>query len=221
MPPSDPAGNMPRLAAVVPMKPPRESKSRLSDELTEDERISLSMNLLRIVLAATSASNLGRVLVLGGDADVQQLAKDAGAEWTADGDRGLNEELSAAFDDLASNGWSSMYIPADLPMITPEDIDSAITASRDGLLLAMCPATRDGGTNGLIIPSDSDFRPALGRDSFARHRKAALTAGLPFATCDALGFSIDLDTIDDLLACERIEPGFRERMLTNRGDKTP
>ncbi len=217
---SEAAGAAPKLAAVAPMKPPRESKSRLSDELSEAERATLSLNLLRIVLAAATASKLGRVIVLGGDGDVRLLADSFGAEWTADGKRGLNAELSVAFDELSADGWASLYIPCDLPLLTAPDVDAAIDASRDGTLLAMCPATRDGGTNGLVVPSQCPFRPELGENSFARHKKAALSAGLPFATCDALGFSLDLDTVDDLLACERIEPGFRERILTPRGDVT-
>jgi|TARA_Y100000310_G_scaffold279486_1_gene298618 2-phospho-L-lactate guanylyltransferase len=215
------AGTASKLAAVVPMKPLHESKSRLSDELSEPERAALSLNLFRIVLAAATASKLGRVIVLGGDNDVRLLAEGFGAEWTADVNRGLNAELGVAFDELSTTGWASMYLPGDLPLITATDIDAAIDASRNGTLLAMCPATRDGGTNGLIVPSRSPFRPELGEDSFARHKKAALSAGLPFATCDALGFSLDLDTIDDLLACERIEPGFRMRILTPGGDATP
>jgi 2-phospho-L-lactate guanylyltransferase len=201
-----------KLAAVIPMKSLAESKSRLAPLLDPRQRASLSLNLLDLVLNAALTSSLDRVIVLGGDGDVRSLASGRGAEWMSDGGGGLNNELSAVLGQLSAAGMASVYIPGDLPLLTRSDIETVIETSLGGELLTLCPATEDGGTNGLVVPPSSPFRPTLGQDSFTRHLRAA--EGLPHAVCNTPGFGLDLDSVADLEACERIQPGFTERMLS-------
>ena len=201
-----------KLAAVIPMKSLAESKSRLAPSLDSRQRASLSLNLLDLVLNAAVTSSLDRVIVLGGDGDVRSLASGRGAECMSDSGGGLNRELGAAVVRLSADGIASIYIPGDLPLLTRADIETVIETSRGGELLTICPAAEDGGTNGLVVPPTSPFRPTLGQDSFARHLRAA--EELPHAVCHTLGFGLDLDSVADLEACERIQPGFTERMLT-------
>ena len=201
-----------KLAAVIPMKSLADSKSRLAPVLDSRQRASLSLNLLGLVLNAAVSSSLDRVIVLGGD-DVRSLASSRGAEWIPDGGGGLNKELGAAQGRLSAAGMASVYIPGDLPLLTGPDIENVIETSNGGELLTLCPAAEDGGTNGLMVPANSPFRPELGQDSFARHLRAAENAGLPHAVCPPPGFGLDLDSVADLEACERLQPGFIERML--------
>jgi 2-phospho-L-lactate guanylyltransferase len=199
------------LAAVIPMKSLAASKSRLAPTLDSRQRAALSLGLLDLVLSAAVASSLDRVIVLGGDEDVRSMASGRGAEWMSDSGGGLNRELSAALGRLSAASIASVYIPGDLPLLTGSDIEALIETSRGGELLTLCPAAEDAGTNGLVVPANSPFRPTLGQDSFARHLRAA--QGLPHAVCHAPGFGLDLDSMADLEACERLQPGFIERML--------
>ena len=199
------------LAAVIPMKSLAESKSRLAPTLDSRQRAALSLGLLDLVLSAAVASSLDRVIVLGGDEDVRSMASGRGAEWMSDTGGGLNRELIAALGRLSAAGMASVYIPGDLPLLTASDVEALIETSRGGELLTLCPAAEDAGTNGLVVPANSPFRPTLGQDSFARHLRAA--EGLPHAVCHAPGFGLDLDSMADLEACERLQPGFTERML--------
>ena len=132
----------------------------------------------------------------------------------SDSGGGLNSELGAAVGQLSADGMASIYIPGDLPLLTRADIETVIETSQGGELLTLCPAAEDAGTNGLVVPPASPFRPTLGQDSFARHVRAAETAGLPYAVCHTPGFGLDLDSVADLEACERVQPGFTERMLS-------
>jgi 2-phospho-L-lactate guanylyltransferase len=209
----DAEGHIPgiKLAAVIPMKPLAESKSRLAPVLDATQRASLSLNLLDLVLKAAVTSSLDRVIVLGGDGPVRCLAFNRGAQWMSDSGGGLNSALSAALEEMSAAGLASMYIPGDLPHITPSDIETVIDTSRHGELLTLCPAAEDTGTNGLVVPPASTFRPMLGPDSFTRHLRAV--QDLPHAVCDTPGFGFDLDSAADLEACERIQPGFMKRML--------
>ena len=202
-----------KLAAVIPMKSLAESKSRLAPLLDPRQRASLSLNLLDLVLNAAVTSSLDRVIVLGGDEDVRSMASGRGVEWMSDSGGGLNQELSAALGRLSAASIASVYIPGDLPLLTASDVEALIETSRGGELLTLCPAAEDAGTNGLVVPPSSPFRPTLGQDSFTRHLRAAEVAGLPHAVCNTPGFGLDLDSMADLEACERLQPGFIERML--------
>ena len=146
------------IAIVVPMKPLRSAKSRLATALSGEERANLSLNMLARVLAAAVA-HAHQVWVVGGDGRVRGAASDLGATWAADGDTGLNATLEEAFGRAARQGLSPMYLPADLPLLEADDVAGMIDASQAGQALTLSPASRDGGTNGIIVPVGSSFRP--------------------------------------------------------------
>ena len=64
----------------------------------------------------------------------------------------------------------------------------------------------------MLIPAQNDFTTLLGHDSFNRHLKSARGMELETTVIKPLGVSIDLDTEDDLIRCEELEPGFRARL---------
>jgi len=115
-----------------------------------------------------------------------------------------------------AGGYASLYLPADLPFMRSSDIAAILSASEGGSKLTFAPAQQDGGTNAMLVPARSGFRPLLGNDSFRRHVASARAIGLPYATCDSPGFALDLDTPSDLMRCEELEPGFLERMTSQQ-----
>jgi 2-phospho-L-lactate guanylyltransferase len=169
--------------------------------------------MLNIVVRAAVTSSLDEVVVLGGDSEIRGIAERQNAEWRPDEGRGLNGELSAQIEANSTSGSASVYIPADLVLLTSDDIDQALHSSKHGTLLTMCPALGDGGTNGLVIPARSPFQIQLGTDSFNKHTASADSLGLPYSIVDIRGFGLDLDTAEDLETLQRMEPGLLERML--------
>jgi len=206
-----------RIIGIIPMKPASQAKSRLSSVLEPEQRAILSLNMFQIVLEAAVASSLNEVVILGGDCDIRAIAKNSSARWLPDEGRGLNGELTAQVRANSASGAASMYVPGDLALLTAVEIDQALEISEGGTLLTMCPAIGDGGTNGLVIPAQSPFQIQLGTDSFNRHKASAARLSLPYGVVEARGFGLDLDTAEDLLALQRMEPGTLERML-RRGD---
>ena len=112
-----------------------------------------------------------------------------------------------------------MYIPGDLALLTTKEVNDAIVASRYGTLITIRPAFGDGGTNGLIVPSQSPMRLQLGSDSFDKHKAFADGLELPYAVVKARGFGLDLDIPDDLEELQRIEPGCLKQLLCLGGDE--
>ena len=205
------------IVAIVPMKPLQRAKTRLADALTPSERAAVSLGMLRRVVAAAQASSLSGVWVIGGDVVVRQAAERAGAKWRKDYGGNLNDSLAIAMRQAFKCGNAALYLPADLPFVTACDIDALLKASCDGATLAFAPAKRDGGTNAMLIPCGSPFRPALGKRSFCRHKAQAQRLGIAFAVCESDGFGIDLDTPADLAVCAAAEPSFVDNLTTLAG----
>ena len=206
-----------RIAVIVPMKPLSSAKSRLSPALSADERGILSLSMLRrVLLAATPSAE--RIWIVGGDDLVREMAASLGAAWTADQGAELNAALEVAFARAVREKLCAMYLPADLPLVDAEDVRGMIDASRGGRALTLAPASRDGGTNGIIVPLGSRFRPALGQGSFERHRTQAGRDGIEAVVFTSDGLGLDLDVPADLEALERFRPGHLRELLATSGE---
>ena len=189
------------VAAIVPMKPLSEAKTRLSDHLDPTARARLSAAMLDSTLAALRDSAVARTVVVGGDECVKAIAAARGSEWMADRFNDLNLAVGGAIAVAQSAGQIAMYVPADLPLVTANDVDAALRfAAKDFASLTICPA-HDGGTNCLIVPSSQPFAPRLGVGSYERHRELAAQLGVEMREFLSPAFERDVDTIDDLRHC--------------------
>ena len=202
------------IVAVVPMKPLRQSKTRLAGVLSQPERADLSLAMFGRVVAAAQGA-LGAVWVVGGDDAVHETAERLGAVWHEDPGNDLNESLTFALDKACKNEMSAIYLPADLPFVTAADINKIVQASGEGETLTLSPAQQDGGTNAMLIPKCLSFPPMLGKDSFRRHKRQAQSLGIPYAVCLSEGLALDLDTPGDLALCDKRQPGFVSEMISN------
>ena len=159
----------PRFLAVVPMKPLPESKSRLHPHLTCCRRAALSLSMLTWVLGVLKSFTNVETLVVGGDCRVGDAARRAGACWVDDVRLDLNEAVEYGFARARESKLPAFFIPADLPFLSPADVEDALSTSEGGARLTICPA-HDGGTNGLIVPPGLVFASeAWARELQATH----------------------------------------------------
>ncbi len=193
------------IVAVVPMKPLAESKTRLAGYLSPTQRATLSQSMFSWVLGALAQSRVSRIVVVGGDDVVKSATLREGAEWIQDKFLDLNKAIEYVFDIVWQERRSAAYVPADLPLLTSSDVNGAIEASADGRFLTLCRA-HDGGTNCLIAPPHTGFRPRLGSDSFRRHAELADELELEWRSHHSEGFQHDVDTISDLGYCMEKQP---------------
>ncbi len=206
--------------AVVPVKALAFAKSRLADRLNAEQRIALSLNLLKHVLGVVTNCSLDEVIVLGRDQQVASMADVWGVNFIEDEGRGLNQELKAVFDCLSEQNKSSIYIAADLPLLCVDDIEKMIGMSNNCEVTTICPSDRDSGTNGLLVPAGSALRPCLGKSSYAMHKYLSGLLRTKYAVCHSVGWGIDLDVSSDLDRILEIQPDFGDRILgpTTNGD---
>ena len=198
----------PHVVALVPMKPLAEAKSRLRSALDEPSRSALSLHLLDHVLRAIAASRaIAHACVVGGDEPVRQVAAERSAAWRADPWHELNAALRHAAGDLLSGGADAVLVlPADLPLLSAEDVDRLVAASPDLTAVVLAGADTDWGTNAMLIPSNALDGPFFGPGSFQRHLHAARAAGRQCVAVSSPGLAFDLDTSDDLERYRTLRP---------------
>lgn len=206
-------GSRDAVVALIPMKPLHLAKSRLSTRLHSGHRAALALGMFAGVVKAAFNSKVAEIWVVGGDFKASERSRYPGIRWLDDPGLGLNDALSEAMKLADDAGFASLYLPADLPFLKSGDIDAMVETSEGGAKLAFAPAQSDGGTNAMLVPASSGFRPLLGEDSFRRHQQVAGDMGIPYGLCNSSGFDLDLDTPTDLTRCEEIQPGVIETLM--------
>ena len=189
------------LWAVVPVKLFGRTKQRLIPLLSSHERQALARAMLEDVLSAlTRAPSLAGVAVITGDADASAIAHAAGVRVIADTQNaGTSAAVTVAAKHLEDMGHTGMLvIPADVPLITPADVETLVAAHRVAPSITLVPATVDGGTNALACSPLRAIPFAFGEDSMRRHRDAARARGIEplILTLERIGH--DLDRPDDV-----------------------
>lgn len=188
------------LWLIVPAKPFGEGKSRLASVLTTDERAQWSRRWLTHVLK--TASEWGRcagIAVISRDAAVLDLAEAMGALPVHETGDDLNSALTQAADiALARGAGAVLALPADLPLLTLDDLNELYTLAEDedGVIIA---PSHDGGTNALLLRPPKAIPYAFGEGSFARHLAMAAAQGLPSHVYQSATLALDVDRPEDLL----------------------
>jgi 2-phospho-L-lactate guanylyltransferase len=185
--------------AIVPLKGLDRAKQRLSGELDAGARIELVAWMLARVLAACTASHVvSRVVVVTGDAQGEQMARELGAEPLRERAPGLNAALATA-DEHLREAESTLVVAADLPLASGRDLDAMHAAAPLGDCVVVAP-TRDGGTGALLRRPPDVVVPAYGPRSARAHLAAARAAGVPAVRLDLPRLALDIDTPSALAA---------------------
>ena len=202
------------LRVLVPMKPLDQAKSRLwADVPTVQRKAVILLMLDRVIRSVVSALGPSACQVIGGDEVVRRVTELAGAAWREDPADKLNASLWVGMQAAYAEGCeATLYMPGDLPLVSPEDVGSVAKASDGYTRPVGVRASQDGGTNALLMPAEAAFEPLLGLDSFARHTEAAERQGTPLVSLDLPGIAFDLDSHEDLEWAQRNVGEFLQRL---------
>jgi len=183
------------IVAAVPLKRLDRVKSRLAPRLSTGERSELMLGLLERVVGGLEQSRVVHRIALvtperavARQLDIVQLP-----------DRnGLNPSLRGAVDWALDLGAQSLLIvPADLSLLTPDDVRSLVEASGGTSGVTIAP-THDGGTGALLLTPPDAISPSFGVRSFRRHLHLAAASGMAVRQVSRQGFLYDVDTVEDL-----------------------
>jgi len=187
--------------AIVPVKPLRRGKSRLAGTLSEDERTELNRQLLEHTLQTLSElKEIEHILVVSRDPAALALARDQGARTVREnGSPQLNTALQRATvvaQVYATRGV--LVLPADLPLITRDDVMTLLERADDPPVVVISPDYREEGTNALLISPSGLIEYDFGVGSFKRHCNRAKEAGARLEIVKLPSLSLDLDLPEDL-----------------------
>jgi len=189
------------LWAIVPVKPLRRGKSRLAGVLTEKEREDLNSRLLAHTLdTLTAVPEIEHVLVISRDPAALALARDHGARTvTENGAPQLNQALARA-TVLVKNYHTQavLIVPADLPLITPEDVRAMLALAQNPPVVVVAPDRHREGTNALLVCPTGLIEYNFGPGSFQRHCQRAVQAGARLEICELPSLALDVDLPEDL-----------------------
>jgi 2-phospho-L-lactate guanylyltransferase len=186
----------------------RRGKSRLAGTLSEDERTELNRSLLQNTLKTFSdLKEVEEVLVISRDPQALAIARQHGARTVReDGQPELNTALKRATviaQVYATRGV--LILPADLPLVTREDVLTLIERAGEPPSVVIAPDRHGTGTNALLISPAGLIEYDFGDNSFQRHCQRARDAGARLEIVDLPTLGLDLDLPEDLELVRKFE----------------
>jgi 2-phospho-L-lactate guanylyltransferase len=188
------------LWAIVPVKPLRRGKSRLSAVLSEDERSQLNHQLfVHTIAVLKQVPAITDILVVSRDSDVLTEARELQVRTvTENGAPELNNALRRA--SLFSKSFSTegiLIVPADLPLMTPKDVTGFLGQCGHSPTAVIAPDRRRQGTN-LLFTNPADLLVfSYGQESFERHINLARQKGARVEIVENERIALDLDVPED------------------------
>jgi 2-phospho-L-lactate guanylyltransferase len=196
------------LWAIVPVKPLKRGKSRLAGILTEEERTQLNQDLLEKTLKTLSEiKELDQVLVVSRDPHALTIARNYGAKTVQeDGQPHLNTALTrATVMAQLHSPHGVLVLPADLPLLTPDDVLALIDRAVRPPVVVIAPDRHRKGTNALLMVPPSLIEYDFGDGSFERHCERARQVGAKLEIVELPSLALDLDLPEDLEMVRKLE----------------
>jgi len=196
------------LWAIVPVKPLRRGKSRLANALSDEERVELNQSLLQHTLKTLKGlKEVEQVLVVSRDPEALTIARQQGARTVREnGQPLLNTALTRATvvaQVYATRGV--LILPADLPLISEEDVLTLIERAVNPPVIVIAPDRHRKGTNALLISPSGLINYDFGENSFEKHCELAKKAGARLEIVDLPTLGLDLDLPEDLEIVRELE----------------
>ena len=194
--------------AIVPVKPLRLGKSRLSGVLSDSERADLNRMFLEQTLEVLrNTPPISQTIVISRDPAALAIARELGARTVLeDGTPDMNSALTRA-TMLARNYATRgvLVLPADLPLLTKDDVLDFIGHLQKSPCVVISPDRHENGTNALLMSPGGLIKYDFGNGSFAKHCELARAIGAKLEIVRNEHIELDLDTPADLKLLKTLE----------------
>ena len=189
------------LSAVVPVKNLADAKQRLSPALDKNERCTLFWAMLEDVLAALiQVEGFARVFLVTRDEEVLRLAHKFGIETLVEPQNlGQTGAVNFAVSYLMQSGTGSLLtLPADIPLVSPAEIECVLAAHLPDPAVTIAPARDELGSNAVLCSPPDVLTFRFGDNSFYPHLERARASGIEPSIVKRAGLGLDIDVPDDL-----------------------
>jgi 2-phospho-L-lactate guanylyltransferase len=189
-----------RPILLIPFKSLATAKQRLAAALDQGQRSQLAeAMLLDVMTAASETMDRIDVALVTGDARAQAIAREFGFIVIEDT---RNESETAAIE--TATVWSeqrgydtTIVVPADIPLITSEELHRVLDAAPDEGA-AFVPAYDRRGSNCILRRPASIIPLRFGNDSFLPHCEAMRRTGKELVILEMPGIGLDIDNPHEL-----------------------
>lgn len=194
------------LWAIIPVKPLKKAKSRLSAVLSAEQRYALAQAMLRHVLSVAAASpHVTGLIVISRDTKALAIAREMGAKTIQEGAvSDLNLALLRA--TAIAESWradAALILPADLPFVHADDVREMIHLSRERSIVIAGDSQADG-TNALLVRPPGLIEYDYGPASLQKHIASAAALGADVIPYHSDRLALDIDVPQDLARYHRI-----------------
>lgn len=189
------------LWAIIPVKPLRKGKSRLSGVLSPERRALLNSTLLsRTIRILKSVPEINQVIVISRDSAALSIARGFGIKTIQEESAlDLNRALNRAASFVKANKISSVIIiPSDLPLFEASDISAMLDLRTPELGMIITPDRRNQGTNSLYLCPPDGIKFRFGNNSFALHMDEAKINNITYQIYNNPNLALDIDIPQDL-----------------------
>jgi 2-phospho-L-lactate guanylyltransferase len=200
------------LWAVVPVKERVSAKERLAPLLRPEVRQALALAMLEDVLAAvTGAPRIAGLMVVTVDPEAGRLAAGYGARLIEAGARdGHTGAVTAAARLIAAEGRAGMLtLPGDIPLVTPGEISSILSAHSPAPSFTIVPSHDERGSNAIACSPPDAVPLRFGENSFYPHLEAAEACGIRPNVVHLPGVALDIDNPEDVVSFMRTQSATR------------
>ena len=205
------------LWAIVPVKPLRRGKSRLSGVLTENERTLLNYAMLENTLRAlTSVESIQQVLVVSRDPAALSLAREYNARTLQEDDENTDLNLALKRATVVAQMYSAnsvLILPADLPLLQPSHVDEFIQKLVKPPMVVISPDRRGDGTNALLMSPAGLIDYEYGPGSFQKHIDQTSRFKVRYEIVETFSIELDLDLPEDLEILQKMDTSLNYSVL--------
>ena len=191
------------IYALLPVKDLENAKQRLSSLLDARARRLLFAAMLEDVLEALSRSaSIAGTLVVTRHDGARTLAERYGACTLGEArNLGQTSAVTLGARALEARGAAGIIaVPADIPLLRPEDIDAVLAAHRPAPSITITPARDELGSNAVVCSPSGVLPFRFGDNSFHPHVARARALGIEPRVVRLPRLALDIDTPDDLRA---------------------
>ena len=186
------------LVAIIPVSSFKESKTRLSPFLTENERIELLKVMLKDIVSVIK-SEVNEIVLVSKDTDVQKFAKKLRINFVKEKEHEknfLNNAIYDAVEEVKKNfpQHDILILPSDIPLLKIEHITTLKHCKEDFVI----SPSKGGGTNLLCYNEKYDFKTQFGPLSFFKHLDCANKLDMSIHIMESFYVSLDMNTPEDL-----------------------
>lgn len=185
-------------AVIVPVKG-KDPKRRLSALLSPAQRRQLQVAMLEDTLQTLiKARMVSHTVVVSSDQETLRFIERFGAlPLHEPADSGVSSAVRRGLEETAAYD-RRMVIPADLPLLSVEDLKAAPMLGREGAQVVLSPSEGFDGTNLLLLAGGASLPLHYDDDSFRKHFADATARGLRVAVYYSRGVAFDIDRPSDV-----------------------